>query len=31
VFKSDAIYFRLADDAVEILAILGRQDQANWV
>lgn len=31
VFKSDAIYYSVGDEIVEIMAILGRQDQANWV
>lgn len=31
VFKSDAIYYRVGDEVVEIMAILGRQDQTNWV
>jgi toxin ParE1/3/4 len=29
VFKRDAIYYRIGEDAVEIMAILVRQDQAN--
>lgn len=31
VFKSDTIYFRIGEETVEIIAILGRQDRAKWV
>lgn len=31
VFKSDAIYYRIGDGVVEIMAVLGSQDRANWL
>ena len=31
VFRSDAIYYRIEDEVVEIMAILGRQDQRGWL
>jgi toxin ParE1/3/4 len=27
----DTIYYRVVDDAVEIMAIIGRQDTVDWL
>jgi len=30
-YRSDVIYYRIVGDAVEITAILGRQDREQWL
>ncbi|WP_031431981.1 type II toxin-antitoxin system RelE/ParE family toxin [Methylomicrobium agile] len=31
VYGTDSIYYRINDDMVEIMAILGRQDTEDWL